>query len=172
MRNEKVKMEANTKRTSVKTSNSVLPKLEDPKHPGMFLISRIGLFSLTLFLILISIGVYLVKTVSLDIELSLDGVIGSNEIVLYAEVSQASGIELGDKAEVTLENGAVIEAEVTEIQGNDKEKTGRFIITLMPIGQVPDSIQQYLFANVRAPLSATLFTQQSLWIFLKEEVDY
>lgn len=165
-------MQVNTKHSSVKSSNSVLPKLEDPKHPSMFLISRIGLFSVTLFVILISIGTYMANTVTLDIELSLDGVIASNEILLNAEASQATMIEPGDRAEVTLQNGAVIEAEVTGVQENDQEKTGRITVTLMPIGRLPVSIKEYLFVNVGSPLTATLFTHHSLWMFLKEKVNY
>lgn len=139
----------------------------------MFLISRIGLFSLALFVILISIGIYMAATVSLDIELALDGISGPNEeIFLYTEESRAVVIEPGDKAKVTLGNGTLIEAEVTDVIRKSKDKTERSRVVLKPLHPLSESVDEYLFANVGAPLSATIFTQHSLWTFLKEKVDY
>ncbi len=166
-------MENRSAPISVSKRRNTLPGLEDPKHPGMFLISRIGLFSLALFAILIGIGAYLTATVSLDIELPLNGITKpNNEFVLYAEPSKAVLIEPGQRAKVTLANGNTLEAEVIEVQPAITSEVESIPIVLQSTGTLSASVIQYLQANNGAAISVTVFTQHSLWTFLKEKVEY
>ncbi|MCE7995374.1 MAG: hypothetical protein HEP71_25580 [Roseivirga sp.] len=166
-------MEISSKQTLAKNNSPALPKLKDPKHPGMFLISRISLFSLALFTLLIATSIYMAATVSLDIELSLSGAIKpNNEFVLYAEVSRAMVIEPGQKAEITLSTGARINAEVTEVQEGLVRNAETVSIILKPTGEYSAAVKQFIRVNNGATVSATVFTRHSLWTFLKEKVDY
>lgn len=148
-----------------------LPKLEDPDHPGVFLISRIVLFSIVLFIVLIAIGAYTTFNVSLDFELSFNGVVKRDHIVLYGDESKASVIEPGDKAQVFLNNGLEIEAEVIRIDTGNEKSASRYHILLKAKTQSSE-ISQYLQGNIGDPLSATVFTtSQTLWSFVKEKLD-
>ena len=146
-----------------------LPKLQDPDHPGIFLISNIVLISSALFLVLIIIAIYTMTNVSLNFELSLNGIVQSDQIVLYAEESQASMIVPGDSAHVFMNHGKVIEAEVINIRPDTDERSNRYIVMLMPKAEWKSILPQY----TGQPLSATVFTtSRSLWSFVEEKIDY
>lgn len=166
-------MKIGSKHTSDQNGSPTLPKLQDPAHPGMILISRIGMFSLTLFTLLIATGVYMAATISLDIELSLSGVIKSgDQFVLYVETSKAMVLEPGQKAEVKLANGAMVNAEVSEVQRAPLRNEETVSITLKPTGEFSPVIRQFIRDNNGASVSATVFTYHSLWVFLKEKANY
>ena len=161
-----MKMDGNTLK-----ANNPLPRLEDPDHLGMFLISRIVLFSLALLLLLLSIAVYAAVTVGLDFELSLNGVVQSDHIVLFADESKASAIKPRDKAHVPVENDEVIKAEVMEVLMDSSKGTGSTIIILKPAKQAADPVEHYLQQSVGEPVSATVFTQpRSLWSFVRDKI--
>lgn len=166
-------MENRSTQISAKTNRNTLPGLEDPKHPGMFLISRIGLFSLALFALLIGIGAYLAATVSLDIELPLNGFAKpDNQFVIYAEPAKAVLTEAGQRARVSLANGDTLAAEVIAVQPAITTEAKSIPIILQSTGTLSAAVIQYLQANSGAAISATVFTEHSLWTFLKEKVDY
>lgn len=149
-----------------------LPPLKDPKHPGMLLISGIGRFSLLLFGILIVIGAYLMATVSLNIELPLNGIIKSEkEIVLYSKPSRGAMIEVGQTAEVKPENGKTIRATVISVLEVASENAESIEITLQP-DQSEASDLSFLLTNTGSPVNATIFAEYSLWSFLKDKVEY
>lgn len=166
-------MENRSAPISASKRRNTLPGLEDPKHPGMFLISRIGLFSLALFALLFAIGSYLAATVCLDIELPLNGITKpDNGFVLYAEPSKAILIEAGQQAKVNLANGNTLEAKVIDVQPAITTEVESIPIILQSTGTLSAPIRQYLQANNGASVSAIVFTEHSLWTFLKEKVDY
>ena len=150
-----------------------LPRLEDPDHPGIFLISRIVLFSLALFLALISLAFYATASVSLNFELPLNGIMAQDHIVLYAETSKASVIEPGDRANVVLDNGDVIEAEVIDIRIDHTKGNKRNAIVLEPAKHSEDASPYHMKQRVGQPLSATVFTRsRTLWSFIRDKTGF
>ncbi|GAB5525178.1 MAG: hypothetical protein Roseis2KO_30500 [Roseivirga sp.] len=165
-------MEKGSKQISP-THSQTLPRLEDPKHPGMLLISRIGLFSLALFALLIALAMYLAATVSLDINLSLNDVTKTDDqFVIYAEPAKAVMVEAGQQARISLANGDMLDAEVLEVQPAITQEAESIPIILQSTGTLSTTTRQYLQANTGAAISATVFTRHSLRTFLKEKVDY
>lgn len=166
-------MKLGSKQISDQNGSPTLPKLHDPAHPGMTLISRIGMFSLALFALLIATGIYMAATISLDIELLLPGAIKSDDqFVLYVEKSKAIVIEPGQKAEVKLTNGALVTAEVAEVQRDPDGNEETVLITLKSTDDLSAAVKHFMRNNNGASVSTTLFTYHSLWVFLKEKVDY
>ncbi|TRX54824.1 hypothetical protein FNH22_18900 [Fulvivirga sp. M361] len=166
-------MKTNSDHHTRKADHS-LPRLEDPDHPGIFLISRIVLFSVALFLTLISLAFYATTSVSLNFELPLNGIMASDHIVLYAETSKASVIEPGDKANVVLDNGDVMEAEVVDIRIDHMKGNKRNSIVLKPAKHSEDASPYHMKKQrVGQPLSATVFTRsRTLWSFIRDKTGF
>ncbi len=160
-------------KSDLNQSVRALPPLSDPKHPGMFLISRIGLFSVLLFGVLIATGVYLASTVSLDIALSLNGTITSEkEFIFHTEKSRAALIETGTPAEIRLGNGTTIKATVISLQEAGSQNRESLAISLQPTDEPVASVTRYLQDNSGASVTATVFTRHSLWAFFRDKVEY
>ncbi|MEL7002984.1 MAG: hypothetical protein AAFN93_09660 [Bacteroidota bacterium] len=155
----------------INSKKSTLPPLKDPEHPGIFLISRIFLLSITLFLLLTALTAYTSYTISLDFELDLNGFVQDSHIVLYAEESKAATIRPGDKAEVSLDNGQIHKFAVQEISSSDSNNDNSKIIILKPAPGGNEDKELDLGELVGQSVSATVFTKtRSLWSFAKDKI--
>ena len=156
---------------SDKKADPQLPELEDPKHPGVFLISKIVLFSVSLFVVLLVIAYYTTTSVSMDFEIPLNGVIQSENMLLYAEEEKASVITSGDKVSIKLNDGQVLEANVASIEAT-KGKTGNQYRIKLEVRTTDNQISQYITENIGAPFTAVVYTtSKPLLAFMKDKLE-
>ena len=79
-----------------------LPRLKDPRHPGMLLVSRIALFSATLFAVLLALLAIAGERVTLDFEITADASLEGNKLIIDLEEQKATIFEMDEVVTVTL----------------------------------------------------------------------
>ena len=137
---------------------AVLPQLDDPKHPGMLLVSKIALFSLTLFLILFVLLAIVGNNVTLDFELNATASFTEAQLRVTIDERQASVFEPGDEVVVQFDSGPFVIAKVAEMGTPAK---GRLImIVAVADNNLP------LLSNIAGTQDISLTVQQPLKDFI------
>ena len=164
-------MYTNRNRTA-EIKQHILPNLKDPRHPGMWLVSRILLLYLTAFLVLVTIISYILFGIQLDFELKMQGITqvdetnGSFTVTLYSDKSLNSLIHYGDKAEIRIgDNGQIIEAEVSDImigEGVNNDYSSAILLV-----NDSDKLSKDLNIQTGQPLTGVVFPKsRSMWTII------
>ena len=94
---------------------AAIPQLGDPKHPGMLLVSRIALFSLSIFLVLIALLAIAGNRVMLNFELDASADFQDGQLIVTLDEQKATVFEQGDNVGIHYEDGITVSASVSQI---------------------------------------------------------
>lgn len=94
---------------------AVLPQLKDPQHPGMQLVSRVAVFSLSLFLLLFVLVAIAGNRVMLDFELNAQARFADEQLWVTIDEQKASVFKPGDELIIHYENGLSLSGTVSQM---------------------------------------------------------
>ena len=92
-----------------------IPQLDDPKHPGMHLVSRIALFSLSLFMLLFALLAITGNRVMLNFELDATANFQQEQLWLTMDEQKAAVFTAGNEVVIQYEDGRSINATVAQL---------------------------------------------------------
>lgn len=143
---------------------AVIPQLDDPKHPGMVLVSKITLFSLSLFLLLFVLLAVAGNNVMLNFELNATASLIEEHWQVTIDVQQASVFEPGDELSISYESGETVRATVTQMGTPVK---GRLTMTVTVVGSNASVLSnsanyQNISLKVQQPLKDFIFSKLAL----------
>ncbi|MEO1054394.1 MAG: hypothetical protein AAFX87_27395 [Bacteroidota bacterium] len=142
-----------------------LPELKDPKHPGIYIISRIALFSIGLFMILGTAAYFITFNITLDFKIPLSGTVKPDHLVLYADGSEVSFIETGDLSKISITDELTIEARVHLVSLESSATDNTYQVILYP------TEDRELRAFTGNRVSATIFiTDRPLWSLVEDKL--
>lgn len=97
------------------TETARIPQLQDPNHPGMQLVSKIALFSLSLFLLLFALVALAGNRVMLNFELDATARYSGQQLQVVIDEQKAAVLEPGTQVALNFDSGAPILATISQL---------------------------------------------------------
>ena len=111
------------------TETAVIPHLQDPKHPGRQLVSKIALFSLSLFLLLFALMALAGNRVMLNFELDATARYSEQRLQVIIDEQKAAVLEPGTQVTLSFDSGAPILATISQLSIPVKGRISMVVLT-------------------------------------------